>query len=190
MFTPEYINSKFTGGLMYEAYLKSGTPDQFEAWTKIYNQVKLTDAQRNLISGFTREMHVICISGIWCGDCVQQGPLLQRIAEVKPEIVKLVWLDRDEHMDMAQQITINAGTRVPVVIFAAEDNEQVAIYGDRTLSRYRAIAQRQLGPSCPLPGAPVADEELAATMQDWLNEFERVQLLLRTSARLRQLHGD
>jgi len=26
--------------------------------------------------------------------------------------------------------------------------------------------------------------------QDWVNEFERIQLMLRTSARLRQLHND
>ena len=26
--------------------------------------------------------------------------------------------------------------------------------------------------------------------QDWLNEFERMQLMLRFSGRLRQLHGD
>jgi len=33
-------------------------------------------------------------------------------------------------------------------------------------------------------------DELNATLQDWLNEFERVQLLLRLSTRLRQIHGD
>jgi hypothetical protein len=33
-------------------------------------------------------------------------------------------------------------------------------------------------------------EETAATLQDWLDEFERVQLMLRLSTRLRQKHGD
>lgn len=76
------------------------------------------------------------------------------------------------------------------MIFLAEDDEFVSIYGDRTLSRYRALAARQLGPACPLPGAPIPDDEIAATLQDWLNEFERVQLLLRLSGRLRQKYGD
>jgi hypothetical protein len=79
---------------------------------------------------------------------------------------------------------------VPVALFLAEDCELVAVFGDRTLARYRALAARQLGPTCPLPGAPVSDDELAATLQDWLNEFERVQLLLRLSGRLRQKHDD
>jgi hypothetical protein len=48
----------------------------------------------------------------------------------------------------------------------------------------------KLGPACPLPGAPLPDDELAATLQDWLNEFERIELLLRLSPRLRRKHGD
>jgi hypothetical protein len=31
---------------------------------------------------------------------------------------------------------------------------------------------------------------MAATVQDWLDEIERVQLMLRLSGRLRQKHGD
>ena len=33
-------------------------------------------------------------------------------------------------------------------------------------------------------------DKFAAALQDWLNEFERVQLLLLLSARLRQKHND
>jgi hypothetical protein len=35
-----------------------------------------------------------------------------------------------------------------------------------------------------------ADDSIAAVVADWLEEFERVQLILRLSGRLRQLHGD
>jgi hypothetical protein len=79
---------------------------------------------------------------------------------------------------------------VPTVIWMAEDFEFVSLLGDRTLPRYRAMAARQLGPACPLPGAALPADEAAATMQAWLDEFERVQLILRLSGRLRQKHGD
>ena len=62
--------------------------------------------------------------------------------------------------------------------------------GDRTLTRYRSMAARNLGASCEIPGATVPEDEYGETLQDWLNEFERVHLLLRLSARLRQKHGD
>ena len=72
----------------------------------------------------------------------------------------------------------------------AEDYEPVSVIGDRTLSRYRAIAARQFGASCDIPGTVIPEREFNDTLQEWLNEFERVQLLLRLSARLRQKHGD
>ena len=92
--------------------------------------------------------------------------------------------------DLARQVMINAGLRVPVVIFMAEDHEPASVFGDRTLARYRAMAAAKLGPACPAPGAPVGDDELRGTLQDGLDAFERVQLLLRLSPRLRERHGD
>lgn len=184
----QLLQSKFDAGLTYQDYMKSD-PSKAENWRAIYDQVSLTDEQKTLIGGFVREMPVLISSGIWCGDCVQQLPLVERIAEANP-VIKVRYLDRDEHTDLAEQIKICGGMRVPVAIFMAEDFEPVSIFGDRTLTRYRALAAKQLGASCPLPGAPVPQEELDATLQDWLDEFERVHLLLRLSGRLREKHGD
>ena len=175
-------------GLDFEAYLRTD-PDRAGPWREIHARTRLSTAQRSLVGTFVRRMPVLVLSGIWCGDCVQQGPLLARIAEAS-ELIDLRWLDRDEHAGLARHLRINGGSRVPVVLFLSEDFEPVSILGDRTLTRYRAIAARNLGPSCPLPGAPVPEDELAGTLQDWLDEFERVQLLLRLSPRLRRLHGD
>ena len=185
----KYLHAKHDAGMTYEQYVRSGKPEQCDNWKAVYDRVQLTDAQRALVGSFVRKINVIGLAGIWCGDCVQQGPLIQHIAEANP-LIDLRWLDRDEHLDLAEQITINAGLRVPTVIFMAEDYEPVAIYGDRTLNRYRAMASKKLGAACPLPGAPLPDDELAATLQDWLDEFERIELLLRLSPRLRAKHGD
>ena len=183
-----YLKSKHDAGLDYEAYLATD-PKKAANWKTVHDQIRLTDEQRRLVEGFVRTMPVLCVSGIWCGDCVQQGPLIEHIAEASPGI-DLKWIDRDEHLDLAEQIKINAGLRVPVVIFMAKDYEPVSIMGDRSLTRYRSLAARQLGAACPLPGAPVANEELQDTLRDWLDEFERVHLLLRLSGRLREAHGD
>ncbi|TVQ51795.1 MAG: thiol reductase thioredoxin [Phycisphaerales bacterium] len=184
----QFLKSKFEAGLTYPEYLKTD-PSKAESWQKIFDQIKLTPEQTKLIGGFVREMPVVVSTGIWCGDCVQQLPLLQKIAEANP-VIKVRYLDRDQHSDLAEQIKICGGMRVPVAIFLAEDFEPVSIFGDRTLTRYRALASKQLGASCPLPGAPVPQDELNATLQDWLDEVERVQLLLRLSGRLREKHGD
>ena len=192
----KYLQSKHEGGASYNDYVRSGTDQQFENWKQVYDQCApgsagaLTNDQTKLITGFTRRINIIAVSGIWCGDCVQQGPLVARIAEANPDSIDMRWLDRDEHIDLQERVRINAGNRVPVLIFCAEDYEFVSWYGDRTLSRYRAIAAKQLGAACPMPGAPIDQSEMADTTAEWVEQFERVHLLLRLSGRLRQIHGD
>lgn len=190
MLDTDFLKTTFDAGVPYADHVGAGKPDQQTAWADIYAQAELTDDQRKLIAGFTREMNLLISSGVWCGDCVQQCPLIARIAEANPEMIHLRFVDRDEHADLAQRVSICAGLRVPMMVLMAEDFAFCSLAGDRTLTRYRAIAERQLGPSCPMPGAPVPTEELTATLQDWLNEIERVQLMLRLSTRLREKHGD
>jgi thiol-disulfide isomerase/thioredoxin len=185
-----FLAEKFAAAQPYERYLHTGTDEQRRRWQQVYDLARLTETQKHLVAGFVREMKVLIVSGIWCGDCVQQCPLLSRIAEANAARIDLRLLDRDEHRDLADKVRINGGDRVPVVLFLAEDHELCAVFGDRTLNRYRALAARQLGPSCPTGIVAPGAEELTATIQDWLNEFERVQLMLRLSARLRQKHND
>ena len=184
-----YLKSKHQAGLNYDQYLATD-PAKAERWRAIEPQIVLSSQQEELVAGFTRQVRVLCVSGIWCGDCVAQCPMLWRIAQANPNAIDLRFVDRDQHIDLAEHIRINAGLRVPMVIFMAEDFEPVSICGDRTLTRYRALAAKQLGAACPLPGAPIPRDELNVTLQDWLDEFERVHLLLRLSGRLREKHGD
>ncbi len=189
-----YLRSKHEAGLEYLDYVATGNAAQQEGWGRIHDQIELTDDQRRLLGDFVRPIQVIALSGVWCGDCVRQGPMVQKIAEAAGlsggGAVSLRWLDRDEHMDLQEKVKICGGNRVPVIIFAAEDFELVGYAGDKLLSRYRIAAEAALGANCPLPGAPVPKNELDAELQDWVDEFERVHLLLRLSGRLRQKHGD
>lgn len=190
MLTAEALRSHFEKARPYAQYVATGSPDQQSNFRRVYDAVSLTPAQKSLVAGFGRAMPVLVTSGTWCGDCVNQCPIFARIAEANPGRIDLRFVDRDEHKALADQVKICGGHRVPTVIWMAEDFEFVHLLGDRTLSRYRAIAATQLGPACPLPGAAVDPSDAAAVVQDWVNEFERVHLILRTSGRLRQKHGD
>jgi hypothetical protein len=48
----------------------------------------------------------------------------------------------------------------------------------------------QTGEVCSSGVSRPGDSLLAQVTQDWLDEFERVQWILRLSSRLRQKHGD
>ena len=128
-----FLKAKHQAGLTYPDYVAAGNETQQQNWARVHQSVGLTHAQHELVRGFQRQMKVLVLSGRWCGDCVQQGPLLERIAEVNRDAIDLRWLERDGHLDLQKQVRINGGDRVPVVIFCAEDYELVAWHGDRTL---------------------------------------------------------
>jgi len=190
MIETDFLRAKYQQAHSYDDYKATGTDSQQRAWADFRARVTPGQVHQTLLAGFTRRMHLLVSSGMWCGDCVQQVPMLDAIANLRPDLIGLRIVDRDEHMDLAERLMINDGLRVPVVVFLNEDFDFVSAKGDRTLSRYRAIASRQLGASCPLPGAPVPDDEIAATLQDWVDETERAQLICRLSTKLRARHGD
>ena len=184
----EFLKAKHANGLGFDAYIATD-PNRAANWQAKRDAVSLEDSQRAYLGGLIRRMPVICLSGIWCGDCAIQCPMIAAIADASP-LIDLVFLDRDEHSDLSNEVRIAGGNRVPTVIWLSEEFEFVHLLGDRTLSRYRRMAATQIGPSCPLPSfTPPADENVAV-LAEWIAEFERVQLILRLSPRLRKLHGD
>lgn len=184
------FSERFASALSYDRYLQSGTAEQQRRWTQVYDLAHLSATQQQLLGGFEREMKVVVYSGIWCGDCVQQLPLLQRIAQSNPVKIDLRFIERPVTEELPGELRINGGSRVPVVQFFSEDGYWCATAGDRTIHRYRALALSKLGQSCPIGIIAPEQDEVDATLGDWLSEFERVQLMLRLAPRLRQKYGD
>ncbi len=182
-------------GVFAEAYgyreflQKHATPEQQARWQAVYDRVTLTPEQQVLLRGFVREMHVLCVAGAWCGDCVNQCPILARIGEQNPKII-VRFVDRDASPAAQDALIMNAGRRVPAVVFLSEDDEECGRYGDRTVAAYRQMAADRLGPACPTGIVPPGVELLSAVTAEWVGQFERIQLMLRLSKRLREKHGD
>lgn len=189
MLSTQLLRGVFDRGLSYDRYVAGGTPDQRESWSRVYSRLALTPAQREFVASFKRTMPVLVTSGLWCGDCSAQCPMLARIAEANP-CIELRFVDRDREKELAEHVRICGGLRVPTVIFMNEDFEFVALRGDKSLSRLRAIAARQIGAACAVPWAETPPDEAAATLADWLGDFEQTQLILRLSPRLRDRHED
>ena len=181
----------FKAGLPYAEFLaRHGNAAHQSRWANTHREIRLDDRQLRLLGLFHRRMHVLCLAGAWCGDCARQGPILQRFAEAAP-LIQLHFLDRDLHPQVQTALAINGGHRVPVVVFFSEDGYEVSRFGERTLSAYRRLIEEELTDTCPTGIGPHGGDALMpAVVQDWLNEFERVQWILRLSPRLRQRYGD
>lgn len=181
---------KFAAGLPLTDFLARYGSDAHRArWRAAAEQTVLTDEQRKLLGTFTRRTNVLVLAGAWCGDCSSQCPIFERFAEVAP-VVQTRYLDRDAHADVQAALQVNGGNRVPVAVFLSEDGHEVARYGERTLARYRQLVAQLTGEGCATGFVKGADPVRRAEVQDWLDEFERVQWILRLSPRLRRLHGD
>ena len=187
----ELLAGKFEQGLPYKQFISLGEEAGHRGqWDQRYAQLELDESQASLVAGFTRKMAVLCLTGTWCGDCALQGSAMQRVAEASGGLIDLRFLLRSEdHAELVVASAINAGFRVPVTWFFAEDMEPVYCFGDRTLSRYRSMARKALGQQSGVLADPPADP-VREVLAEVLAEFERVQLLLRLSGRLRQKHGD
>jgi thiol-disulfide isomerase/thioredoxin len=181
--------AQFAKGLAYTPFLdKYANEEQRRRWDAFHGDVRLTSEQKVLLRSFVREMHVLVLAGAWCGDCINQCPIWDHFAAETDRIV-IRYLDRDDNPELAAELSVCGGQRVPAVVFLSEDDQSCGRYGDRTLSKYRQVASELQGAACPT-GLATPASLTASVIQDWLDEFERIQLILRTSARLRKLHND
>lgn len=184
------FGSRFEDGLTYSAFLdKYADADQRKRWDNFHASVTLTEPQRELLSSFVREMKVLVLAGSWCGDCVNQCPIFDHFATATDK-VRIRYFDRDDNPDLATALSTCGAARVPSMLFLSEDNHVCGRYGDRTLTRYREMNAKLSGAACSTGLALPEDPVAVAVQQEWLNEFERIQWMLRTSGRLRKLHND
>ncbi len=170
---------KFKTALPLDAFLaKYGTPPQHARWKQTFDAITLTDAQRQLLSSFKRELNVLVLAGAWCGDCSGQCPAFDRFAEAAP-VIKVRYIDRDAEPEAQRELQICGGNRVPVLVFFSEDGFEISRYGERTLSKYRQLIQDSAGAGCPTGLVRSGDPLPMQVTQDWLNEFERAQWIVR-----------
>jgi len=180
----------WNAGLSYTDFLKKyASPDQLRRWNATFQEIKLTPDQISLLQGFQRDMCVAVVSGAWCGDCIQQCPIFEAFSQ-QTERLKIRYFDRDDQSHLADELSICGGRRVPSVLFMSEDGAPCGRYGDRTLAKYRDAASSLMGTACPTGLISVETSLQSAVIKEWLEQFERVQLMLRLSPRLRQKHGD
>ncbi len=176
-------------GWSWDAYLASSEPVHRERWLAALERTHLTDTQTARLGGFGRQINLLVLSGVWCGDCVRQGPIFYRLANAAPRL-ELRFLDRDQHPELADLLRINGARKVPVALFLSEDCFEVARFGDRPLSVYRAKAAREVGASCETGLVPPAADALATEVAEWVDLTEWVHLILRTAPLLRRRYGD
>jgi len=179
----------FARALPYADYVATGTSAEQGKWQAYRERLFLTDEQRALAERFTRQLNVLVLSGIWCGDCARQGPMLDLIGSASSALT-VKFIDNQVMPELRDEVRIHGAARVPVAVFVSEDFFEVGRVGDRQLAAYRRKANTELGAACDAGIVPPSPEELADEVSEWFEHFERLQLLLRVSPFLRRRHND
>ncbi len=179
----------FDQAVEYEGFLETGDRRHAERWRETERRLPdLTLEQVERLKGFGREMNVLVYGGVWCGDCARQGPMLKKIADAIGPQVHIRFIDRAASEELQDELRILGATRVPVAVFLSEDFWEVGRFGDRLLHVYKAKAAREIGRG-PNTGV-LSPRALMEEMSEWVDVFERVQIMPRLSPPLRQRHGD
>lgn len=185
----EFFKKYFELGKGYEAYLAGGTEEERSKWEAMAANIQLNSNQKAIVSSFKRELNVIVMSGIWCGDCVRQGPMLRAIEQANDKLT-FRYLDNRDNPPLQEELRINGAQKVPVVLALSEDFYELSRFGDRHLSVYRRKAEQEFGPACDAGILPPGQDELNVELDEWVGFFERIQHMLRLAPALRSKYLD
>lgn len=109
----EFFKGYFEKALSFKEYVETGTETEQTKWNGFGDLVSLSDSQQEVASSFVRKMNVLVLSGIWCGDCSRQGPMLQSIAEAS-DVIDLRFVESQNNPELQEELRINGATKVPV----------------------------------------------------------------------------
>lgn len=180
----------FEPGLEYEAYLATSDPRQADRWRRMAaGMPDLPSADGERLRRHRRRLNVLAYSGVWCGDCARQGPILHGLAAACAD-AHLRFIDREASGPLMEELRLAGAARVPVVVFLTEDFWELGRFGDRLLTAYRSKARRELGPACDAGLVLPPEVELRSEIGEWCDIFERMLLMARLSPPLRERHGD
>jgi hypothetical protein len=185
----DFFRRYYALGLPYEEYVASGEERQIANVRNYESLIALTPAQATLLGSYVRRMHVLVLSGLWCGDCTRQIPMLAAIERACP-LIEMRYLDSRSHPELHEELRINGAMKVPVVVVLSEDFFELSRFGDRHLSVYRRKAATECGPACETGLVPPSEEALATELSEWCDYFERLQLMLRLAPMLRKRYED
>ncbi len=186
----ELYRRAFAAALPYPEYRALGNGREHAAWGRAEAAVPaLPEDAAARLDPAGRAVKLLCLSGLWCGDCARSVPILARLEEAAGPSLELRLLDRDAVPELRDELRVLGAMRVPVALFLTEDLHEIGRFGDRPLSVYRGKAATELGAACPLPGAADGGA-LAAETAEWLDVFERMILMARLAPPLRARHGD
>jgi hypothetical protein len=121
---------RFEQGMTLEQYVDQMRMNR-ERFVQLLDEVTLTAEDRSALQRLGRPLNVLVITEDWCGDAVDNFPVLARMVEDHPNIRMRVFL-RDANPDVMDQFLKHGRHRsIPVFAFLDEAMNEVARFTER-----------------------------------------------------------
>ncbi|MCP4547438.1 MAG: thiol reductase thioredoxin [bacterium] len=187
----EFWQTHFGMAVPWDDYLADSDPVHAGKWVAMQAALtSLSPESARRLSDHERHLKILFYSGVWCGDCVRQGPLLKQIADAAGSNVDLRFIDRDLSPELRDELRLLGAMRVPVVVFLSEDYHEVGRFGDRLHTVYRTKLEREQGAACSTGLVSPQADELNSERGEWVDIVERMLIMLRLAPPLRARYDD
>lgn len=146
---------RFEQGMTYEQYKAQMTRNQ-ERFAANERELALAPADLAAFQGLPQPLHVLVIAEDWCGDVIDNLPILGRIAQESGKLDLRVFL-RDQNLDLIDQYLKEGQFRsIPVFVFFDDAFNEIGRFIERTeiVTEKRAQARRELYAQHPEFGSP------------------------------------
>ena len=82
----------------------------------------------------------LAISEPWCGDCVENLPVLAKIASLYP-FLRLCVFSRDQNLDIMDQYLTDGKRTIPVFVFFDQDGKEIGRFIERPPEAHAFLAE-------------------------------------------------
>jgi hypothetical protein len=134
-----------------------------------------------------KPLRVLILSEDWCGDCTDNLPIVNRLAEESGKLEVRI-LPRDEHLDVMDRFLKNGQFRsIPLILFLDDDGRVIGDLKERpdSVTELRARQRQELYASRPDFGEPGAYAELS---EEKRAELQEAVLAIREETRPFAIH--
>lgn len=135
----------FQSGKTYTEWLAGGeSPENQRAMEAARQSGAIDSTVQDCLAKLPRPVHVIAIAEDWCGDVVRHVPVLQKLAEVTPDL-RVRYITRQQWPEVFVRFLTNGGEAIPKFIFLNDTFTECGNWGPMP-EAYRELIAR--GKAC------------------------------------------
>lgn len=128
--TDEGMRKRFEEGMTYGSFRLTAEKHR-GLWDGLYEHLKIPPDARARVRELPGPRFVLVLAEDWCGDAASLVPVLARLADEAPELVRLRILRRDEHLDIMDQHLSHGGRSIPIALVYDEEWRKLGWWGPR-----------------------------------------------------------